>query len=151
MEISARIVAGTNLFIDGSPYSYLNYSEPMSTGRRIARELKNALLTNNLHLVLDDFERFINSSPLMLGVFVAALLAAPASATLEVDPAVSTQEMKDAYAKDEAARLGISARKQIYLATIFDAGRAYSLQYPNDPELWRAREADRHHRNGSAL
>ena len=54
MEISARIVAGTNLFIDGSPYSYLYYSEPMSTGRRIARELKNALLSNNLALVLDD-------------------------------------------------------------------------------------------------
>jgi 5-formaminoimidazole-4-carboxamide-1-(beta)-D-ribofuranosyl 5'-monophosphate synthetase len=54
MEISARIVAGTNLFIDGSPYSYLNYSEPMSTGRRIAREIKNALLTNSLSLVLDD-------------------------------------------------------------------------------------------------
>ena len=54
MEISARIVAGTNLFIDGSPYSYLNYAEPMSTGRRIARELKNALFTNNLRLVLDD-------------------------------------------------------------------------------------------------
>jgi 5-formaminoimidazole-4-carboxamide-1-(beta)-D-ribofuranosyl 5'-monophosphate synthetase len=54
MEISARIVAGTNLFINGSPYSYLNYSEPMSTGRRIAREIKNALLTNNLKLVLDD-------------------------------------------------------------------------------------------------
>ncbi|MFN2449934.1 MAG: DUF1297 domain-containing protein [Candidatus Baltobacteraceae bacterium] len=54
MEISARIVAGTNLFIDGSPYSYLNYSEPMSTGRRIARELKNALLTGNLRFVLDD-------------------------------------------------------------------------------------------------
>ncbi len=54
MEISARIVAGTNLFIDGSPYSYLNYSEPMSTGRRIAREIKSALLTNNLRLVLDD-------------------------------------------------------------------------------------------------
>ena len=54
MEISARIVAGTNLFIDGSPYSYLNYSESMSTGRRIARELKNALLTNNLRFVLDD-------------------------------------------------------------------------------------------------
>ena len=52
MEISARIVAGTNLFIDGSPYSYLNYTEPMSTGRRIAREIKNALLTNNLRLVL---------------------------------------------------------------------------------------------------
>ncbi len=54
MEISARIVAGTNLFIDGSAYSYLNYSEPMSTGRRIARELKNALLSSNLRLVLDD-------------------------------------------------------------------------------------------------
>ena len=53
-QVSARIVAGTNLFIDGSPYSYLNYSEPMSTGRRIAREIKNALLTNNLRLVLDD-------------------------------------------------------------------------------------------------
>ena len=48
MEISARIVAGTNPFIDGSPYSYLNYSEPMSTGRRIAREIKNALLSNSL-------------------------------------------------------------------------------------------------------
>jgi 5-formaminoimidazole-4-carboxamide-1-(beta)-D-ribofuranosyl 5'-monophosphate synthetase len=54
MEISARIVAGTNLFIDGSPYSYLYYSEPMSTGRRIARELKNALLTDRLTMVLDD-------------------------------------------------------------------------------------------------
>ena len=53
MEISARIVAGTNLFIDGSPYSYLNYSEPMSTGRRIARELKNAIASNRLSEVLD--------------------------------------------------------------------------------------------------
>src|SRR5579862_1970449 len=56
MEISARIVAGTNLFIDGSPYSYLYYTEPMSTGRRIAREIKNALLSNSLHVVLDDPE-----------------------------------------------------------------------------------------------
>lgn len=54
MEISARIVAGTNLFIDGSPYSYLYYSEPMSTGRRIARELKNALASGRLSMVLDD-------------------------------------------------------------------------------------------------
>lgn len=41
-EISARIVAGTNLYINGSPYSQLLYREPMSTGRRIARELKEA-------------------------------------------------------------------------------------------------------------
>ncbi|MCJ2564427.1 MAG: formate--phosphoribosylaminoimidazolecarboxamide ligase, partial [Candidatus Thermoplasmatota archaeon] len=41
-EISSRIVAGTNLFVSGSPYS--DYIEAdMSTGRRIARELKMAL------------------------------------------------------------------------------------------------------------
>ena len=40
-EISTRIVAGTNLFIGGSPYADL--AEPgMSTGRRIAREIRVA-------------------------------------------------------------------------------------------------------------
>lgn len=42
-EISARIVAGTNLYLRGSPYSQLLYDEPMSTGRRISREIKNAV------------------------------------------------------------------------------------------------------------
>ena len=41
-EFSARIVAGTNIFMEGSPYSTLLYNEPMSMGRRIAREIKNA-------------------------------------------------------------------------------------------------------------
>jgi 5-formaminoimidazole-4-carboxamide-1-(beta)-D-ribofuranosyl 5'-monophosphate synthetase len=41
-EISARIVAGTNVGIGGSPYTYLRYSEPMYMGRRIARELREA-------------------------------------------------------------------------------------------------------------
>jgi len=41
-EFSARIVAGTNIFMEGSPYSTLFYDEPMSMGRRIAREVKNA-------------------------------------------------------------------------------------------------------------
>jgi len=41
-EFSARIVAGTNLYVDGSPYSGLLYDEPMSMGRRIAREVKIA-------------------------------------------------------------------------------------------------------------
>ncbi len=41
-ELSARIVAGTNLYPSGSPYSGYYYNEPMSTGRRIARELKEA-------------------------------------------------------------------------------------------------------------
>ena len=41
-EVSARIVAGTNIYPEGSPYSIYYYKEPMSTGRRIARELKLA-------------------------------------------------------------------------------------------------------------
>jgi len=53
IEISARIVAGTNLFIEGSPYANLIYNEPMSTGRRIAREIKNAIIENKLEKVLD--------------------------------------------------------------------------------------------------
>ncbi len=41
-EISARIVAGTNVYPEGSPYSVYYYKEPMSAGRRIAKELKRA-------------------------------------------------------------------------------------------------------------
>ncbi|WP_297435348.1 formate--phosphoribosylaminoimidazolecarboxamide ligase [Thermococcus sp.] len=41
-EISARIVAGTNPFVHGSPYSWLRYDKPVSTGRRIAMELRQA-------------------------------------------------------------------------------------------------------------
>ncbi len=40
-EISARIVAGTNLFISGSPYSDL-VDEKLSMGRRMAREIRMA-------------------------------------------------------------------------------------------------------------
>jgi 5-formaminoimidazole-4-carboxamide-1-(beta)-D-ribofuranosyl 5'-monophosphate synthetase len=53
IEISARIVAGTNLFIEGSPYADLLYNEPMSTGRRIAREIKIAIKENRLKEILD--------------------------------------------------------------------------------------------------
>ncbi|MEA2000197.1 MAG: DUF1297 domain-containing protein, partial [Euryarchaeota archaeon] len=51
-EISARIVAGTNLYINGSPYSQLLYQEPMSTGRRISREIKEALKAQSLSEVI---------------------------------------------------------------------------------------------------
>jgi 5-formaminoimidazole-4-carboxamide-1-(beta)-D-ribofuranosyl 5'-monophosphate synthetase len=51
-EISARIVAGTNPFIEGSPYTALRYKEPMSTGRRIARDLKQAIEQGRLDEVL---------------------------------------------------------------------------------------------------
>lgn len=51
-EFSARIVAGTNLYVDGSPYSVLSYQEPMSMGRRIARELKLGLESDRLNELL---------------------------------------------------------------------------------------------------
>ncbi len=56
----------------------------------------------------------------------------PARATLMVDPLVLYQQMKTAYAK--GATDGWNYRSQeTYLSTIFNAGRAYSLQYPTDP------------------
>ncbi|MDD4287660.1 MAG: formate--phosphoribosylaminoimidazolecarboxamide ligase [Candidatus Peribacteraceae bacterium] len=51
-EISARIVAGTNPFIEGSPYTALRYKEPMSTGRRLARDIKQAIEQGRLEEVL---------------------------------------------------------------------------------------------------
>jgi 5-formaminoimidazole-4-carboxamide-1-(beta)-D-ribofuranosyl 5'-monophosphate synthetase len=51
-EISARIVAGTNPFIEGSPYTALKYDVPMSTGRRIAREIKEAITAGRLQDIL---------------------------------------------------------------------------------------------------
>lgn len=51
-EISARIVAGTNPYIEGSPYTALRYDVPMSTGRRVARELKEAIESDRLKEVL---------------------------------------------------------------------------------------------------
>ncbi len=53
IEISCRIVAGTNLFSNGSPYTDLIYGEPMSTGRRIAREIKEAIKLGKLNKILD--------------------------------------------------------------------------------------------------
>ena len=50
-EISSRIVAGTNPFISGSPYSDL--IEPgLTTGRRIAQEIRFAGDHNRLKEVL---------------------------------------------------------------------------------------------------
>ena len=46
-EISARIVAGTNPYVSGSPYSELIQPD-MSTGRRIAQEIKYAAKKNLL-------------------------------------------------------------------------------------------------------
>lgn len=51
-EVSARIVAGTNVYPEGSPYSVYYYKEPMSAGRRIARELKVAAKKKRLNEVV---------------------------------------------------------------------------------------------------
>ena len=51
-EFSGRIVAGTNLYLDGSPYSYLYWDEPMSAGRRVAREIRKARDKGELERVL---------------------------------------------------------------------------------------------------
>jgi 5-formaminoimidazole-4-carboxamide-1-(beta)-D-ribofuranosyl 5'-monophosphate synthetase len=51
-EISARIVAGSNVGIGTSPYAYLKYGEGMYMGRRIAREIKNAVANNELESVV---------------------------------------------------------------------------------------------------
>jgi len=50
-EISARIVAGTNPYISGSPYSELIQPD-MSTGRRIAQEIKYAIKHDALDKIL---------------------------------------------------------------------------------------------------
>lgn len=39
-EFSGRIVAGTNVWIPSSPYSFLQFEEPMWMGKRIAREIR---------------------------------------------------------------------------------------------------------------
>jgi len=47
-EISSRIVAGCNALIGQSPYMYLMYDEPMYMGKRMAREIKDAIRLDRL-------------------------------------------------------------------------------------------------------
>lgn len=51
-EISARIVAGTNLSTRGTPYEALTFPETTSTGRRIAMEIKNAIKQDKLEKIV---------------------------------------------------------------------------------------------------
>jgi len=51
-EISARIVAGTNVGIGTSPYAYLKYGDNMYMGRRIALEIKQAVRKKRLHEIV---------------------------------------------------------------------------------------------------
>jgi len=47
-EFSARIVAGSNIYMDGSPYYSLLFDETMSMGKRIAREIRLASESNQM-------------------------------------------------------------------------------------------------------
>ena len=51
-EISARIVAGTNVWIPYAPYAYLKYGEAMTMGRRIAMEIRKAEAEDRLRDVI---------------------------------------------------------------------------------------------------
>jgi len=51
-EISARIVAGSNVGIGTSPYAYLRYGEDMYMGRRIAREIKMGVEGDELEKIV---------------------------------------------------------------------------------------------------
>ncbi|MFX1519311.1 MAG: formate--phosphoribosylaminoimidazolecarboxamide ligase [Promethearchaeota archaeon] len=51
-EISARIVAGTNIGIGISPYAYLKYGEEMYMGKRIAKELKIAIAKKKIEKIV---------------------------------------------------------------------------------------------------
>lgn len=53
IEISCRIVAGTNIYNAGSPYSEYHFNEPISTGQRIAREIKEATELDRLEEILN--------------------------------------------------------------------------------------------------
>jgi len=67
-----------------------------------------------------------------LATLVAFGAFAPARAALEADPQVLYQTMKSAY--DRGAADGWNFESQeLYFSTIVNAGRAYSLQRPNDP------------------
>ncbi len=67
-----------------------------------------------------------------LATLVAFGAFAPARAALEADPQALYQTMKSAY--DRGAADGWNFESQeLYFSTIVNAGRAYSLQRPNDP------------------
>jgi 5-formaminoimidazole-4-carboxamide-1-(beta)-D-ribofuranosyl 5'-monophosphate synthetase len=51
-EFSARIVAGTNLYVNGSPYSEMLFGKEMSMGRRIATEIRITNSNNQLNKIL---------------------------------------------------------------------------------------------------
>ena len=74
-----------------------------------------------------------SSRTIAAGLLAAALFSPIAArAAIEADPQVLYNQMKAAYQK-AAERNWDFADQERYLSTILDAGRAYSLQRPDDP------------------
>jgi hypothetical protein len=74
------------------------------------------------------------ASKILATAALAAVLLCPIAtrAAIEADPQVLYNEMKAAYQKAAERNWDFVSQEQ-YLSTILDAGRAYSLQRPNDP------------------
>jgi hypothetical protein len=68
----------------------------------------------------------------MAAFAAACVIPLSARTALVADPQTLYQQMKDAYAKGSQARWTFRSQA-VYLSTIFNAGRAYSLQNPDDP------------------
>ncbi len=52
IEVSARIVAGTNCFVPTTPYTAIRYDRPVTTGNRIALEIRKAIEQDRLDEVI---------------------------------------------------------------------------------------------------
>lgn len=73
-------------------------------------------------------------SLLACAALLMALLPRPAAAAFMADPRKLYAQMEAAYAKGTAQGWTFYNQEQ-YLSTLFDAGRAYALQLPGDPEF----------------
>ena len=132
MEISARIVAGTNLFIDGSPYSYLNYSRADVDGPPHRPRNQERTVHEQSCVWCWMIRAFCSRLAALACALLVAMPPLPRERRSWPIPRCSITQMKAAYDKEAAA--GWNFRDQaIYLSTIFNAGRAYSLQRPTIP------------------
>jgi hypothetical protein len=70
---------------------------------------------------------------------LALVCILPARAAMEADPQTLYQEMKNAYDRAAAGHWDF-LDQLVYLSAIFNAGRAYSLQHPDDPAYAELKE-----------
>ncbi len=124
----------------------------MSTGRRIAREIKNALLSNSLPLVLDDTSLLLSACSAAVAT-AAILLALPlgARAAVETDPQALYATMRRAYEQGQAHQGWRFVDEQLYLSS--DPRRRARLRAvsPERRRVRQPRRADGDDRDAVAL